>query len=391
MNIYNIKGKLVITHGLPGSGKSTIAKNIRSQMEPGRCIIVERDEIREALFGKDYHLGNPDKKSEAQVTAIQNQLTEESLKKGMTVINSDTNLNARYLGKHSEMAKKHGAEIEQIYVDVPVEVAKERNRKRAEQGGRFVPEEVIDSMVKNAYGETGKMKRFIFSNDGKAYVVDDNSSNRQYLNKFNENLKKKHPLKGKSVVLVDVDGTLANNSYMARRYFQTPGQKKNFPAFYKGISEAPVNETVRDMANSMRDNDGINVIVLTGRDDSYIRELTEFIKKSGVKASRVIAKGTGDFRPDGEFKHEVIENLKNEGLVPVHAIDDRPSSIRTMENHGIMVSRVNVSEGGFNPDSDFPDPEPAVNTIYGSGYCIRCGSPLKDSSKNIGPTCRNKI
>ena len=383
-------GKVIFFSGLPGSGKSTEAKKLRDSMEPGTCIIVERDEIRSVLFGEDYHRRNPDRKAEEQVSAIQNQLIEESLRKGMTVINSDTNLNQRFLSKNVKSALALGAKVEHVSVDVPVEVAKERNRLRGESGGRFVPEEVIDRMAERAYGGDGKMKRIILSDSGSVYFVDEGTESRKLLNDFNRKLEKKYPIEGKSTVLVDVDGTLANNGYLARRYFQNPGKKKDFLSFYRGIAEAPVNGKVRDLANSMRDNDGLNLIVLTGRDDEYSRELIDFIERSGIKASRVIAKGRGDFRADREFKNEVIGKLREDGLVPVHAIDDRESSIETMERNGIMVSRVSTTEGGFDENRDFPDPEPEVKTVYGSGTCIRCGSPLK-SGGNIGPTCRTKI
>lgn len=385
------KPKVIFLHGLPGSGKSTIAEDYIKNHSDEDVVRINRDDIRTTLFGEQYHKGNPDKKSEAQVTTVQQGLFREALRKGQTIIDDNTNLNGRGLFNTVKLAREYGAEFEQIHVDVPVEVAKERNKRRGDAGGRRVPDEVIDRMASFGYGPDGKIKNFKISKNG-VFAFPQTTEGGMLIADFNTHLEKKNPLKGSAVVLIDVDGSLANNAHDAERYLKVPtenGQKKDFTAFYKSIENAPFNTEVRDLANRMRDEDDLNLVVLTGRDDSRAKELLSFINRSGIKASRVIAKKTGDYRPDFEYKKEIIENLREEGLVPVHAFDDREGSIRTMEEAGIMVSR--VATPVFRPNTNLrnPAPQPEVNTVYGSGYCIRCGQQLK-SGGNIGPKCRLK-
>lgn len=380
-------GKLILTVGLPASGKSTWA---RKQWEdnPEGVLLVERDETRTKLFGEAYHRGNFPQKSEAQVTAVNTELTKQGLRAGKTVIVSDTNLNPRFLQSLVKLGRDYGAEVSLEHFDVPVEECKRRNKARGKRGEREVPDFVMERMAKGAYGEDGHLKEMLLSSEGQAFFVSRSTPGSKLLEKFNRKAAYSHPLMGEAVVLVDVDGTLANNQHHAVYYLQREGGKKNFVGFYKAIAQAPVNTGVRDLANRMRDEEGLNIIVLTGRDDSHAQELLDFIQKSGIKASRVMAKREGDYRPDRDFKREVLKELREEGLVPVHALDDREASIRVMEEAGLLVSRVEVPTFPEGVNLREPAPEPRVNTIYGSGYCIRCGQPLKEG--NIGPKCRRK-
>ena len=92
-------------------------------------------------------------------------------------------------------------------------------------------------------------------------------------------------------------------------------------------------------------------------------------------------KREGDMRPSNEHKEDVINSLRDSGFVVVHAIDDRAKDVDIFRRNNVMVSIVGQ------PEND--DDEPGINTIYGSGHCIRCGQPLKHG--NIGPKCRNMV
>lgn len=380
-------GKLILTHGIPGSGKSTWAVKEVAQ-DPKNRVRVNRDDIRTALLGEEYHKGKPNQKAENRVTQVQQELIKNHFANGKTVYCDDTNINTSSVSTLAALAKEHGAEVEQQYFDTPVEECKKRNVTRGGAGGRLVPDHVIDGMAAKAYDDDGHIKEFIIG-EKRCFAVSRQTPGMKLLSSFNTEAEKNYPFKGKAVVFLDIDGTLANNNHHAAYAFGREGKKKDFPYFYKSIEHAPVNETVRNLANNMRNHDGLNIVVLTGRDDSHAKELLTFIKASDVKISRVITKREGDFRPDNEFKHEQLQRLKAEGLIPVHSIDDRPQSIAVWEQEGLMVSRVDFIDPIFNPHNREPMPEPTLNTIYGSGHCIRCGSALKNGG-NIGPTCARK-
>lgn len=361
--------KLILTHGLPGSGKSTWAEKLARESN-GSIVRVNRDDIRTTVFGEDYHKKAPDKNCEELVTNIHRELMVGAWKKGKAVVCDDTNLNPIFTKNLVKLAREHGASVEQEYFNVPVEVCQERNRKRGEAGGRFVPPEVIESMASKAYTD-GDINRFIIADNGNVYNAPRVSRGQKKFDAWAE--KRKEFDNGRSIVIVDVDGTLAMNNSDAEKYLPQSG-KKDFKSFFKAIRDAKPNKNVVELVNKMSEEDNLNIIVLTGRSDYYADELLHFLDNSGVKASRVIAKNEKDFRPDNEFKKEVLNNLRENGEIVVHAVDDRPRSIAVLRNNDILVSTVDEN---YN-----------VDTIYGSGACLRCGKPLKNG--NIGPVCRLK-
>lgn len=383
-----MSGKLVLTHGLPGSGKSTWAEAQVAQ-DPESRVRINRDDIRTKLFGEKYHKGNFPQKSESQVSVVHQSLMKEALVKGKTVYCDDTNLNPRFLSQLTNIARNYGADVEQVHFNVPVDECKRRNAARAAAGGRDTPEFVIDRFAVGAYDSDGNIKEFIMGTNGNAFAVPRRTPGMDIVEDFNKKAEAANPLSGKAIVLVDVDGTLAANQHEANRAFGRPGQKRDFPYFFRSIKDSKVNEAVRDLANKMRAEDGLNLVVLTGREDSHAAELVSFLGRSGLNLSRVIVKRAGDGRPDSDFKREQLAKLREEGFIPVHSIDDRARSVAIYESEGIMVSRV-TEHTPEDPETSPEDyPEPFVNTIYGSGHCIRCGHPLKRG--NIGSKCAMKV
>lgn len=152
------KGNLIFMIGVPGSGKSTLASLMKG-------TVVSSDAIRGELFGSEdiqYDLDFAIKKNpsiasmspEEQVKAARfecnkavfgrvNYLMHTLLKTG-DVICDATNIMAKSRKNTLEKFKGEYDKAFAFYLDVGVNVAKERNRKRS----RHVPDEVIDRMAK---------------------------------------------------------------------------------------------------------------------------------------------------------------------------------------------------------------------------------------------------
>jgi len=129
---------LILTIGLPGSGKSFWA-DAQVAADPENTIKVERDEIRERVTGD-----RRNHTQEMEVTDVCFYLVREGLRSGKTVIVSDTNLRAKYRKQWRSMAQATGATYEErSFLDVPVELCRERNAARPDP----VPDEVIDRML----------------------------------------------------------------------------------------------------------------------------------------------------------------------------------------------------------------------------------------------------
>ena len=121
----------LILRGAPGSGKSTIAR------ESGMKI-VNRDSIREMLFGDPEVFSD-----EKLVTAVQDTLILHHLSEGTDVVVDNTNVEWKYVKAISAIAISSGATVSIQVVDVPLDEALRRNAERGRLGGRMVPENVI--------------------------------------------------------------------------------------------------------------------------------------------------------------------------------------------------------------------------------------------------------
>ena len=363
--------RLIMCHGLPGSGKSTWAARY-VEANPG-AVIVNKDGLRTEVAGEDYHQAGHNPRVEKQVAQLQRERLEAAFTDPnvLVAVSDDTNLDAKDVKRMWDLAEAHGVQVEHKYLDVPVSVCKERNRARATAGGRLAPESI----------EPGHIKHFIRDErNGQVMAVSHIHQGSVDLEAFNQAAALAYPIRGRSVVILDADGTLFNNKDDSRRFLNR--SRPDFPGFYRSIVDASVNQKVLRLVQEMRDRDGLNIILVTGRSNDYARVLIDAVSRSGAPVSRVIMKRAGDARPSSVHKEEALRSLRGEGLVVVHAVDDRGKDIAMFERNGVMVSRV------AEPDSDGVDPD--VDTVYGSGRCIRCGRPLSGGG-SIGRTCRTKM
>lgn len=122
---------LYIMVGLPGSGKSTKAKEIAN--ETG-AIITSLDSMREEIAGsrKNWH-ENPDifnNTMSRSIANIQNAMVEWHLKNGESVIVDNMNLKSRYVAFFQKLSKKYEANIEFVKMECDWATLKERNKTR---------------------------------------------------------------------------------------------------------------------------------------------------------------------------------------------------------------------------------------------------------------------
>ena len=130
---------LYITVGLPGSGKSTYAKEFIKGKE---IEYLSSDSLR-AVYGKD--------ENDQSVTSIVfghiKRKVDEFLKDGKNVLVDATSVNRKERSDYINTAKKYGAKVVAIVFKMDRQGLIDRNKKRGEQGGRVVPDWVIDKML----------------------------------------------------------------------------------------------------------------------------------------------------------------------------------------------------------------------------------------------------
>lgn len=347
--------KVTVVYGVPGSGKSTIAGAI---VAATGAVWVERDQIRTVLFGVDYHKGSFPKDCEKQVTSVAEELITAALADGQDVVVSDTNVSARSLRRLMSLIGD-AAEVVFIPVDVSPDECRRRNIARGEAGGRRVPDAVMDQMIENGYGPDGHLKRVVVSSRGDVFLVGHGTPGQKAIENFNKVLESRFPVQSDKIVLVDCDGTLADNRVDADKAFGQGG-KRDYPLFFRNIESAPVNVPVLDLCKKFRA-EGYTLLMLTGRSAAFGDELVKFVDHSGAPLSGLIVKPDDDMRPDKDFKKEVLESFANSGKTVVAAVDDRPQSIAVWEAAGIPVFRVSHHEpqkvspvGGYDPVTIVP-------------------------------------
>ena len=130
---------LYITVGLPGSGKSTYAK----EFIKGKDIeYLSSDELR-AVYGK----GQDDQTVTPIVFGHIKRKVDEFLKDGKNVLVDATSVNRKERSDYINTAKKYGAKVVALVFKMDRQGLIDRNKKRGEQGGRVVPDWVIDKML----------------------------------------------------------------------------------------------------------------------------------------------------------------------------------------------------------------------------------------------------
>jgi predicted kinase len=130
---------LYITVGLPGSGKSTYAKNFIK----GKDIEYLSSDSLRAIFGK----GEDDQTVTPLVFGHIKRKVDEFLKDGKNVLVDATSVNRRERADYINAAKKYGAKVVAIIFKMDRQGLIDRNKKRGEQGGRVVSDWVIDKML----------------------------------------------------------------------------------------------------------------------------------------------------------------------------------------------------------------------------------------------------
>jgi len=156
---------LVLSHGIPGCGKSSLAEALENRWEP-LVAVAERDRIRAELLPADYHSKGHQPDAELLVSARQLALVEEGLREHRVVVCTDTNLMESRLRPLVTLARRHGASILQAHFDVPFEICLQRNRQRRDAGGRFVDEAIMEEFRRDGYLASGHLKRFVVSSHG---------------------------------------------------------------------------------------------------------------------------------------------------------------------------------------------------------------------------------
>ena len=352
---------IILTHGIPGSGKTHWATKYACEHAIKR---LNRDELREHIAGRRYHDHKPSPKVEGKVGHQIRQTIRECLAAGEDVLVDEVNLSTKSVQRYYQLASEYNANVEHVYFDVPVEEALRNNNARS----RNVPERVIRRLAEKAYAyDECHLKRFAYSpaNGTVSYLRDPSHPQEQALMAYNEALL----LPSTDVVIFDMDGTLADMRMASDKFMSTD---RNFHAFHQASLRAPWNDDVAQLAFESAEH-GFSIIVVTARSADYFEVTKQWLSNFEIPVSRLYMRAREDFRPDYEVKSDILAELEGQGMRVLFAVDDNPKVIRLWEEHQKNVVRVPFHTPRDNGPHDYSLIE--VPSIFGAGFCVHCNTP----------------
>ena len=281
--------KVILTKGLPASGKTTWAKHLLNKKK-GAWVRVSLDELSAMC-----HNAHQSRLNEQFLIELRDRIILQAIENNQNVIVDDRNLSDEPFHHITNLVENLAiVEVEDRFLSVSVEDCIKRDLQRP-----------------NSVGEK-TIRRL----------------NRTYLKKVAE-----PPMYLEDCpdcIIVDMDGTLA--LFNGRNPYEAEKCNTDLP-------NQPVVETVKKWQDS------VDVVICSGRTDDSKSKTVEWLKRYGIKFKALHMRKTGDWRKDAVIKEEIyrahIEGRYNVKFV----LDDRNQVVALWRDLGLTVFQ--VAEGDF--------------------------------------------
>jgi predicted kinase len=303
--------QLVLPRGLPGSGKTTWAREWVSEAPQSR-VRVNRDSYRDMWQGTPgllpYGL-------EEKITKAQQSEVRMFLRAGISVVVDDMNLRPKYVRAWQDIAEQCGAEfiVQDDFLLVPLEVCIQRDKERAETMslGRYVGEGVI----------RGLHERFLMAN--RLHPVD--SAPSPVFPVYQPNILRPEAW------ICDLDGTLAI---------------KGDRDIYDGskVYLDTVNQPVAEMLYAMHEYMESTIIYLSGRDEKYRAVTEQWLHAKCLPRGPLFMRPEGDRRDDAVVKNELFEKHVGPHYNVIGVFDDRRRVVEMWRAKGLFCAQVDWGE-----------------------------------------------
>lgn len=300
--------ELILTRGLPASGKSTWAK---LQVLQGKADArFNRDDFRKMMFQLE-GVGNITQEN-AVTKALQASVVTLISQRNRKVIVDDVNLRLKTVSEWKRIADIHGATLRVQDFNTPLKECIARDKKRE----RSVGEDVIKAFNKKYLNNTNTFPTLPASTWERPKKVE-----------YVEN--KKLP----ATWIFDIDGTLA--------------QMHNRGPFdwHKVGDDHPVPYTI-ELAQMLHEN-GKQIIIFTGREEVCQSETVEWLNGYDIPFDAIYMRAEGDSRKDNHVKKELYETYIQGKYYVEGIVDDRLQVVKMWHEMGLPVFRVGHPESAF--------------------------------------------
>ena len=299
---------ILLTRGFPGSGKTTFAKAYVAE-DPNTRARINRDDIRMALFGYKQGLTRA---QEQTVTSVEDALARTLIEDGYSIVVDSMHLARKYITRWYNIAAALGVktvEVQEFKVSPEEILQRNQTRPAADR----LPQAALEDMLKRfrTLAPVIPFEKFQVGKQEEGPVVTPAP-----------------PVdwSRKRTVVFDVDGTLMLNE-SGRGWFD-----------YSRVLDDTPNTSVVHLAKALA-NDGWEIVVVSGREDTCEADTRESLRRAGVPFSDLFMRETDDHRVDSKVKYEIYDQYLRDHNVALW-VDDRPSVIRMVEQLGIRVLNV---------------------------------------------------
>lgn len=287
--------KIILTRGLPASGKSTWAKEF-VRFNPN-TVRVSRDDLRSQMYPEsDYRDIDEDLITEAETA-----LVRAALRQGKAVVVDAMHLQQRYINRWQKLG--YPVEIVEFHTDEATLLVRNTNRESR------VPNHVIVNNYKKFVNKDGSLRKVKLNPE--EFVID-----YKYMP---DNTKP-------TAVIVDIDGTLAHND-----------GHRSFYDYTQVMGDKPVWHVI-DAANGL--NTVHHTIVVSGRKAECREDTEAWLLVHGIQYDEFYMRADGEDRADTIVKMEILRDKIAPEFEVIAAIDDRPSVCEMWRKVGIPTFQV---------------------------------------------------
>lgn len=284
--------KLIMLLGLPGSGKSTWAKEYIDSASR-KTKRINKDALRDLLDN-----GKHTRANEKFILTLRDNIVVEALQQDIDIIVDDTNFAPKHEARLRQLAQGNNAEFEIVdFTDIPIETCIKNDLKR-------------------------------FDSVGEAVI-------RQMAAQYGIGYEEYVPEGSQPAIVVDIDGTLAHRV------------TDRSPYDWQRVGEDAVDENVKQLLESFigtrtsePKDGGLAVILLSGRDGEAREETEKWLARNGIPYTDLFMRAEGDNRKDTEIKRELFDEHVRPYYDVRLVIDDRPSVCREWHRMGLTVWQV---------------------------------------------------
>lgn len=290
---------VVLTTGLPGSGKTTWA--VAHQMnDPEQIILVSRDDIRKMIGC--FPIGNKDQ--ENLVSKIQDDIIVRGIKEGKDVIVHDTNLNKKSPDRIKKLFDGDVQFMVADFTNVDVDTCIKRDSFRENPVG--------EKIIRNMARQLQKPWRLT----------------PEYMNDVKLSAPLEYDSALPSAVVFDIDGTLAE--HVARSPYD----------YSRVLTDGVFNEIA--MLTRMYSKAGYMVFVMSGRPGSprIMGDTMKWLGDANIYWDFLYMRGEDDKRNDADVKQEMVDKYIRGKFNVLLWFDDRDRVVRRLRKLGIKVAQV---------------------------------------------------